>query len=42
MLRLHHLEGRSYGEISRLTGVPLGSIGPMLARARHKMRERDE
>lgn len=42
MLRLHHLEGRSYGEISRLTGVPLGSIGPTLARARQKMRERDE
>lgn len=42
MLRLHHLEGRSYGEISRLTGVPLGSIGPTLARARQKMRERDD
>jgi len=42
MLRLHHLEGRSYGEISRLTGVPLGSIGPTIARARQKMRVRAE
>ena len=42
MLRLHHLEGRSYGEISRLTGVPLGSIGPTIARARQKIRVRDE
>lgn len=38
VVRLHHLEGRSYGEISRLTGMPLGSIGPMLSRAKAKMR----
>jgi RNA polymerase sigma-70 factor (ECF subfamily) len=38
LVRLHHLEARSYGEISRLTGMPLGSIGPALARARQKMR----
>ena len=38
LVRLHHLEGRSYGEISRLTGMPLGSIGPALARARQKMK----
>jgi len=38
LVRLHHLEARSYGEISRLTGMPLGSIGPALARAREKMR----
>jgi RNA polymerase sigma-70 factor (ECF subfamily) len=38
LVRLHHLESRSYGEISRLTGMPLGSIGPTLARARQKMR----
>jgi RNA polymerase sigma-70 factor (ECF subfamily) len=38
LVRLHHLESRSYGEISRLTGLPLGSIGPTLARARQKMR----
>jgi RNA polymerase sigma-70 factor (ECF subfamily) len=38
LVRLHHLEGRSYGEISRLTGLPLGSIGPALSRAKAKMR----
>lgn len=38
LIRLHHLEGRSYGEISRITGLPLGSIGPALSRARRKMR----
>ena len=38
LVRLHHLEARSYGEISKLTGMPLGSIGPALARARQKMK----
>ena len=38
LVRLHHLEARSYGEISRITGMPLGSIGPALSRAREKMR----
>lgn len=38
LIRLHHIEGRSYGEISRLTGLPLGSIGPALSKARQRMR----
>ncbi|MFM9059542.1 MAG: RNA polymerase sigma factor [Planctomycetaceae bacterium] len=38
LVRLHHLEGRSYGEISRLTGMPLGSIGPALSRAKARLR----
>lgn len=38
LVQLHHLEARSYGEISRLTGLPLGSIGPALSRARAKLR----
>jgi RNA polymerase sigma-70 factor, ECF subfamily len=42
LVRLHHLEARSYGEISRLTGMPLGSIGPALARARQKMKLQSE
>ena len=41
LVRLHHLEGRSYGEISRITGLPLGSIGPALSKARQKMRAPD-
>lgn len=39
LVRLHHLEGRSYGEISRLTGMPLNSIGPALSRARQKLKD---
>ncbi|RLS28747.1 MAG: sigma-70 family RNA polymerase sigma factor [Planctomycetota bacterium] len=39
LVRLHHLEARSYGEISRMMGMPLGSIGPALSRARQKMRD---
>lgn len=38
LVRLHHLDSRSYGEISRITGMPLGSIGPALSRARQKMK----
>lgn len=41
LVRLHHIEQRSYGEISHLTGMPLGSIGPALSRARAKMRRLD-
>lgn len=39
LIRLHHLESRSYGEISLLTGLPVGSIGPALSKARQKMRD---
>jgi RNA polymerase sigma-70 factor (ECF subfamily) len=39
LVRLHYLESRSYGEISRITGLPLGSIGPALSRARRLMRD---
>jgi len=38
IVRLYHLEGKSYHEISRETGVPVNSIGPALSRARAKMR----
>ncbi len=37
LVRLHHLEGRSYEEISRQTGISENSIGPTLSRARDKM-----
>jgi RNA polymerase sigma-70 factor (ECF subfamily) len=37
-VRLYHLEGKSYREISQATGVPENSIGPLLSRARSKMR----
>lgn len=37
LIRLHEVERRSYGEISRRTGLPLGAIGPALARARARL-----
>lgn len=38
VVRLYHLEGKSYDEISRETGMPSGSVGPTLSRARAKLR----
>jgi RNA polymerase sigma-70 factor (ECF subfamily) len=39
VVRLHYLEGRSYEEISAALNIPINSIGPILSRARKKMRE---
>jgi len=41
VVRMFHLEGKSYQQISAATGVPENSIGPILSRAREKMREGD-
>ena len=38
VVRLFHLEGKSYHEISDTVGMPENSIGPILSRARNKMR----
>ena len=38
IVRLHHLEGMTYREISSHLGIPENSIGPTLSRAREKMR----
>lgn len=38
VVRLYHLEGKSYREISSLVGIPENTIGPTLSRARQKMR----
>ncbi len=38
IVRLYHLEGKSYREISQATNVPENTIGPVLSRARSKMR----
>jgi RNA polymerase sigma-70 factor (ECF subfamily) len=35
---MYHLEGKSYQEISAAIGMPENSIGPILSRAREKMR----
>lgn len=39
VVRMYHLEGKSYQEISQAVGMSENSIGPMLSRARQKMRE---
>ncbi|MFV1964657.1 MAG: RNA polymerase sigma factor [Pirellulaceae bacterium] len=38
VIRMYHLEGKSYREISSSVGMPENSIGPTLSRARAKMR----
>jgi len=38
IVRMYHLEGKSYREISAAVGMPENSIGPTLTRARDKMR----
>ena len=42
VVRMYHLEGKSYDEISAHFGVPQNSVGPMLSRARSKLRRRAE
>jgi RNA polymerase sigma-70 factor (ECF subfamily) len=41
VVRMYHLEGRSYQEISSAMGMPENSIGPILSRARGKLRRDD-
>ncbi|TWT42915.1 RNA polymerase sigma factor [Botrimarina hoheduenensis] len=38
VVRLYHLEGKSYREISRVVGMPENTIGPLLSRARTRLR----
>ncbi|MBX3412692.1 MAG: sigma-70 family RNA polymerase sigma factor [Pirellulales bacterium] len=38
VVRLYHLEGKTYQEISASVGMPENSVGPTLSRARQKMR----
>lgn len=38
VVRMYHLEGKSYHEISAAIGMPENTIGPILSRARSKMR----
>jgi len=38
VVRLHYIEGRSYEEISMELNIPVNSIGPILSRARKKLR----
>jgi RNA polymerase sigma-70 factor (ECF subfamily) len=40
VVRMYHLEGKTYQEISHVVGMPENSVGPMLSRARTKLRRR--
>ena len=42
VVRLFHLEGRSYEQISQELSMPLGSVGPTLKRAEAKLRSQIE
>jgi len=39
VVRMYHLEGRTYEEISTKLNIPINSIGPILTRAREKLRK---
>ena len=41
VVRMYHLEGKTYQEISTTVGMAENSIGPILSRARDKMRRAD-
>ena len=38
VVRMFHLEGKSYQEISGAVGLPINTIGPLLSRARTQLR----
>jgi RNA polymerase sigma-70 factor (ECF subfamily) len=38
VVRMFHLEGKTYQEISRTIGMPTNSVGPMLSRLRTRLR----
>jgi RNA polymerase sigma-70 factor (ECF subfamily) len=38
VVRLHYIEGRTYEEISTELNIPVNTIGPILSRARKKLR----
>jgi RNA polymerase sigma-70 factor (ECF subfamily) len=42
VVRMYHLEGKSYQEISSAVGLPENTVGPTLSRARRKKRPADE
>lgn len=39
VVRLHYVEGRTYEEISTELNIPVNTIGPMLSRARKRLRQ---
>ncbi len=41
-VRMYHLEGKSYDEIGAELGIPVNSVGPILSRARNKLRQAED
>lgn len=39
VVRLYHIEGNTYEEISDIVGISTNSVGPLLSRAREKLRK---
>ncbi|GAB5401959.1 MAG: sigma-70 family RNA polymerase sigma factor [Aureliella sp.] len=39
VIRMYHLEHRNYGEIGESLGIPENSVGPLLSKARARMKE---
>ena len=42
VVRMFHLEGKTYQEISRTVGMPTNSVGPMLSRLRSRLRDANQ
>ena len=42
VLKMYHLEGRTYREISERLSIPLNSIGPTLTRAKNKLSKKKQ
>lgn len=42
VVRMFHLEGKTYQEISRTVGMPTNSVGPMLSRLRARLRSANQ
>ena len=42
IVRMYHLEGKSYQEIGSVVGISENSVGPLLSRAREKLRRAAE
>jgi RNA polymerase sigma-70 factor (ECF subfamily) len=42
VVRLHYIEGRTYEEISTELNIPVNTIGPILSRARKKLRKENK
>jgi RNA polymerase sigma-70 factor, ECF subfamily len=42
IVRMYHIEGKSYQEISTATGIAENSVGPTLSRARQKLRNAND